>query len=65
MALHEILKINDVVNITKLSESTLYRLIKNNQFPKGTSVGRSKLWLAEDVNNWVLENFGEVNEYPH
>lgn len=61
MVSNQVFKIDDVVNITRLSESSIYRLIKNNQFPAGKFVGKSKLWLAGDVDNWIIENVGEKN----
>ncbi len=56
------LKINDVVRITTLSESTIYRLIKKREFPTSISVGNSKMWLASEINAWILKTAGARNE---
>lgn len=58
MVTNHALKISDVVFVTKLSESTIYRMIKNKEFPSGTSVGKSKLWLSNQINDWMFEKFG-------
>ncbi len=56
------LKINDVVKVTALSESTIYRLIKKREFPTSISVGKSKMWLVSEIDAWIIKKAGERNE---
>lgn len=43
-------KVNDMTN---LSKSYLYLLIKNNQFVKPVKQGRATLFVLSEVENWI------------
>lgn len=48
------LKISDVCNLTTLSKSSIYGLIKNGQFPRGKLIGARRVaWLESDINEWI------------
>ena len=50
----QILKLPEVVKLTKLSPSSIYRLINNGDFPKQIKLAkRSSAWLVEEVNGWL------------
>lgn len=54
----QLIKLPDVINLTGLSSSSVYRLASNGEFPKPiklTAGGRSSAWIAEEVNQWVEE----------
>lgn len=40
------------------SKTKIYDLIKKNRFPSSKKIcgTRKSLWVADEVNNWVLEN---------
>lgn len=54
----EILRLNDVIAITKLSRSSIYARIQQGEFPKQFTLGqnaRSVGWLRSDVDSWIGE----------
>jgi prophage regulatory protein len=54
----QLIKLPDVIKLTGLSSSSVYRLASNGEFPKPiklTAGGRSSAWIAEEVNQWVEE----------
>lgn len=47
-------RLPDVLDITGVSKSTLYRWISNNQFPKPVQLGQRAVgWSSTPVNQWV------------
>jgi prophage regulatory protein len=52
--MERILRIKDVIKITALSNSTIYELIKSNDFPRPKRIGKRAVgWLENDIQNWV------------
>lgn len=52
----QLIKLPDVIKLTGLSSSSVYRLASNGEFPKPiklTAGGRSSAWVIEEVNQWV------------
>jgi prophage regulatory protein len=47
-----------------LSKSTIYRRMKRGQFPKSRRVGGRVFWVAEEVDDWLLEQINTPYE-PH
>ena len=48
------LRIKDVIKITAMSNSTIYELIKSNDFPRPKRIGKRAVgWLENDIQNWV------------
>lgn len=49
-----IVRLKEVMGITGLGRSTIYRLMNEDRFPKSLDLGvRSIGWLEEDLNSWV------------
>jgi len=49
-----ILRIQDVIAVTRLSRSTIYRLIQAGQFPKPIKLTeRASGWRYEAVDQWL------------
>lgn len=46
------LNCRDVVQATRLSRATIYRLMQAGQFPKPIRVGRAARWPRMSVENW-------------
>jgi len=40
----------DLVEIFKISESTIRRRIRNGEFPEGRKYGGVRLWTAQDIS---------------
>jgi len=50
MRLHEVLK------TTGLSKATIYRLMKENRFPKQKQIGlRAVAWFEDEIAEWQTE----------
>jgi len=55
-SIHRFLKLDDVVAITTLSKSEIYRRISSNTFPKQISLGpKSVVWIESEVLIWCEE----------
>ena len=52
----KVLRIADVVRATNLSRSTIYTLLKVNDFPRPKRLGKKVVfWTASEIQQW-LEN---------
>ena len=50
----EILKISDVVRATRLSRSSIYLLLRKNDFPQPRKLGKKIIfWTATDIQTWL------------
>lgn len=48
------LRLNDIKNITGLSRSTIYLMIKNGDFPNSVKIGaRAVGWIDSDLQSWI------------
>lgn len=62
----QVIKLKRVTALTSLSSATIYRLIKNGEFPKQLKLAeRSSGWLLEEINDWlesksILRNGGQL-----
>lgn len=58
-----LIKLQEVMEKTSLSRSTLYRYMANGKFPKNVSLGeRSVAWVESEVVDWLLERIGERDD---
>ena len=49
-----ILRIKEVVQITGLSSSSIYKQIRLGDFPRGVKLtSRSTGWSSEDIDDWI------------
>lgn len=49
-------KITEVITITSLSRSTIYRLINIGDFPAQVSIGRRQArWVKDEIVTWCEE----------
>ena len=62
----QVIKLKRVIALTSLSSATIYRLIKNGEFPKQLKLAeRSSGWLLEEIYDWLeskstLRNGGQL-----
>jgi len=57
----KILKINDVIERTTLSKSTIERKIKSNTFPKPIKLSlRATGWVEDDINGWINDRINNI-----
>lgn len=50
-----LLSINDVIRITRMSKSTIYRRMKDGDFPRQLNLGgRCRRWLLRDIQDYII-----------
>lgn len=59
-----ILRISQVMQLTGLAKSTLYKYIKNNEFPVPIQLGvRTVGWLEGDIFEWIQKRINKSPKY--
>ncbi|WGE51325.1 AlpA family phage regulatory protein [Actinobacillus equuli subsp. haemolyticus] len=54
------IKIDEVIAVTTLSETQIYRKMKAGDFPKNISIGaNSKVWLESEIQDWITEKINQ------
>lgn len=53
------LTLNDVRGITKLARSTIYDLIREEDFPRQVKIGSASRWSENDVIDWMARKYAE------
>jgi predicted DNA-binding transcriptional regulator AlpA len=51
----QVIRLRDVIGLTRLSRSTVLNLIAKEHFPKPFRLGRVLAWRAVDVSRWLDE----------
>jgi len=58
-----IIRLKDVMDLTGLARSTIYKFISGNSFPKPISLGdRCVGWLESEVHDWILDKIKERDQ---
>ena len=69
MKFPKLVRLDTVLEMTTLSVSTIYRLMKKGQFPRQIKISeRSTRWALEEIYEWMDDNFksrDEETEVPH
>jgi len=48
-----LLNIKDVMDVTSMSRSSIYRMINQDQFPKQKSIGERQVrWSTQEITDW-------------
>ena len=51
-----ILRLYEVIKMLGVSKSTIYKWMKDGDFPRGILLGPNcRGWLSEDITNWLSE----------
>jgi len=54
------IKLKEVVSITSLGRSTVYKFIAEGKFPKSISLGdRAVAWVEEEIIEWMETRLAE------
>jgi len=54
------MRLPEVLQVTGVSRSTIYRLMSNGKFPMQISLGANTVaWLESDLEVWLHERIGE------
>ena len=56
----EFLSVEEVATQTPYSRNSIYRLVKNNIFPKPIKFGGKSLWLQKDINKWMADRIKDT-----
>jgi len=56
----QIYRIKDVIKVTGLSRSTIYRLMDQDRFPKSIKLSQRIVgFLEQDIDQWILDRYQE------
>lgn len=56
----KVVRLQQVMEMTGLGRSTIYKYMSESWFPKPISLGgRSVGWLESEVSEWILERIAE------
>lgn len=48
--------LKDILDITRVSKSSIYRMMEKGDFPKSISLGGNTVrWRVSDVQKWIVE----------
>ena len=57
------LKLKEVMALTALSRSSIYKFMEENPFPKSVSLGdRAVAWVESEVEEWMYERLSQRDE---
>ena len=52
----QMMRLHEVLKTTGLSKATIYRLMKENRFPKQKQIGlRAVAWFEDEIAEWQTE----------
>ncbi|NNN78785.1 AlpA family transcriptional regulator [Vibrio sp. 11-4(1)] len=52
--MNRLLRLKEVMDVTALSRSAIYRKMNTGDFPQSVSIGdRAVAWVEKDVSDWV------------
>ncbi len=58
-----LIRLKEVMNVTGLARATVYKYIKQSQFPASVSLGdRAVAWVESEVEEWILDKIEERDE---
>ena len=65
--MNKILRLPDVIDITRLGKTTIYQLVKDGSFPKPIKItgARTSGWLLSEVEDFIQQraNAREANKH--
>lgn len=58
-----IIRLKEVIDLTGLARSSVYRYVAQNSFPKPVSLGdRAVGWVESEVREWISERIAERDQ---
>ncbi|MFH4752593.1 AlpA family transcriptional regulator [Vibrio alginolyticus] len=52
--MNRLLRLREVMDVTALSRSAIYRKMNTGDFPQSVSIGdRAVAWVEKDVSDWI------------
>lgn len=53
--MNRLIRLNEVMNLTALSRSAIYRKMKTGEFPQSVNIGdRAVAWVEQDIKEWIV-----------
>lgn len=49
----KLVRLPEVLERTKLGKTTIYKLMKSDEFPQPRKAGRATLWRSSDLEDWM------------
>ncbi|WP_410677666.1 helix-turn-helix transcriptional regulator [Avibacterium paragallinarum] len=50
------ISLNEVLERTSLSKSTIYNYMRKNKFPKSITISSNRVvWVESEIDNWIKE----------
>lgn len=60
-----LIKLRDVMHLTGLAQSTVYKYITDGTFPKPVSLGkRNVAWVESEIQDWIKERIMARDAVP-
>ena len=54
--MNKLLRLPDVVELTKLAKTTIYRMAKDGSFPKPVKIGKhASGWFEHEIAQWIQD----------
>lgn len=58
-----VLRLEEVIELTGLSRSTIYKYIEDGLFPRSVPLGgRAVAWVDQEVHDWVMARIEERDQ---
>lgn len=51
--MEQLLRITEVMEMTTLADATIYKLMKEGEFPRPIKRGKTSLWLTSEIEAWI------------
>lgn len=59
----QLIRLKEVIALTSLSRSSIYKFISEGRFPKSVSLGdRAVAWIKEEIEEWIEARIAERDE---
>ncbi|MEF1290664.1 AlpA family transcriptional regulator [Vibrio sp. M260118] len=59
----QLLNLKEVIYLTGLKRSSIYKFMDEGHFPKSVSIGaRSVMWDERDLNSWIVDKISKRDE---
>ena len=62
--MHKIIRLPEVINVTGLARSTVYKKVADKSFPSPISLGSKSVgWLEANVQDWIQQQIARSSTH--
>ncbi|WP_434144104.1 AlpA family transcriptional regulator [Photobacterium leiognathi] len=55
-----LIRLKEVMSLTGLGRSSIYKFMEESRFPKSVSLGdRAVAWVESEIEDWIVEKIAE------